>query len=76
MAAVDDVDALLERYKLASAEFVLGNPEPYKGLFSHREDVTLANPFFPWCAGGRRSPKSSSAPHHVLGTASSWARRS
>ena len=31
----------------ATAEFVKGNPEPYKALFSHREDVTLANPFFP-----------------------------
>ena len=28
-----------------------GNPEPYKGLFSHREDVTLANPFFPVVRG-------------------------
>ena len=47
MAAVDDVDALIERYKLATAEFIKGNPEPYKALFSHREDVTLANPFGP-----------------------------
>ena len=51
MAAVDDVDALIERYKLATAEFMRGNPEPYKGLFSHREDVTLANPFFPVVRG-------------------------
>ena len=51
MAAVDDVDALIERYKFATAEFVRGNPEPYKGLFSHREDVTLANPFFPVVRG-------------------------
>jgi len=51
VAAVDDVDALIERYKLATAEFVRGNPEPYKGLFSHREDVTLANPFFPVVRG-------------------------
>jgi ketosteroid isomerase-like protein len=51
VAAVDDVDALIERYKLATAEFVRGNPEPYKALFSHREDVTLANPFFPVVRG-------------------------
>jgi hypothetical protein len=51
MAAVDDVDALIERYKLATAEFVRGNPEPYKELFSHREDVPLANPFFPVVRG-------------------------
>jgi ketosteroid isomerase-like protein len=47
MSAVDDVDKLIEHYQLATAEFVRGNPEPYKALFSHREDVTLANPFFP-----------------------------
>jgi ketosteroid isomerase-like protein len=51
VATVDDVDALLERYKLATAEFVRGNPKPYKSLFSHREDVTLANPFFPVVRG-------------------------
>ena len=47
MSAVDDVDKLIEHYQLATAEFVKGNPEPYKAVFSHREDVTLANPFFP-----------------------------
>src|SRR5215203_3423954 len=47
MSAVDDVDKLIEHYQLATAEFVKGNPELYKKMFSHREDVTLANPFFP-----------------------------
>jgi hypothetical protein len=47
MTAVDEVEALIERYKLATAEFLRGNAEPYKMLFSHEEDVTLANPFFP-----------------------------
>ena len=47
MSVVDNVDKLIEHYQLATAEFVKGNPEPYKALFSHREDVTLANPFFP-----------------------------
>jgi ketosteroid isomerase-like protein len=47
MSEVDDVDKVLEQYQLATAEFVKGNPEPYKMIFSHREDVTLANPFFP-----------------------------
>ena len=54
MSAVEDVDKLIEHYHLATAEFVKGNPEPYKELFSHREDVTLANPFFRPCAGGMR----------------------
>jgi hypothetical protein len=47
MSAVEDLDKVLEQYQLATAEFVKGNPEPYKMIFSHREDVTLANPFFP-----------------------------
>ena len=51
MAAVDDVDDLIERYKLATAEFLRGNPEHYKDLFSHEADVTLANPFFPIARG-------------------------
>jgi ketosteroid isomerase-like protein len=51
MSAVDEVEGLLQRYKLATAEFVRGNPEPYKALFSHEGDVTLANPFFPVVRG-------------------------
>jgi ketosteroid isomerase-like protein len=51
MTAVDEVEALIERYKLATAEFLRGNAEPYKMLFSHEEDVTLANPFFPIARG-------------------------
>ncbi len=47
MAAVDDVDELIEQFHLAQGEVVKGNPEPVKRLFSHREDVTLANPFGP-----------------------------
>ena len=60
MSAVDDVDKLIEHYQQATAEFVKGNPEPYKALFSHREDVTLANPFFPPVRGwdaDRRDPR-------------------
>jgi ketosteroid isomerase-like protein len=44
MAAVDDVDELIEQYQLALDEFMKGNPEPVKKLYSHRDDVTLANP--------------------------------
>ncbi len=47
MAAVDDVDQLIEQFHLASGEFLKGNPKPTQELFSHREDVTLANPFGP-----------------------------
>ena len=47
MAAVDDVDQLIEQFHLAQGEFTKGNPGPVKKLFSHREDVSLANPFGP-----------------------------
>lgn len=43
-----DLDAVVEQYHLAAGEFVKGNPEPYKKLFSQREDVSLANPFAPF----------------------------
>jgi ketosteroid isomerase-like protein len=47
MTAVDNVDQLNEQYHLASGEFLKGNPEPVKKLWSHREDVSLANPYGP-----------------------------
>jgi ketosteroid isomerase-like protein len=45
MSAVDDFDEVVEQYHLALDEFFKANPEPVKGFFSHRDDVTLANPF-------------------------------
>jgi ketosteroid isomerase-like protein len=47
VSAVDEVDELLEQFHLAQGEIVKGNAEPVKRLFSHREDVTLNNPFVP-----------------------------
>src|SRR5215212_1983076 len=44
MAEVDDLDEVVEQYHLALGEFMKGNAEPAKNLFSHREDVSLANP--------------------------------
>jgi len=46
-----DFDTVVEQYHLALGEFVKGNPEPVKKLFSHREDVTLANPLGPPARG-------------------------
>ncbi len=42
-----DFDEVVEQYHLALGEFVKGNPEPALLMYSHREDVTLANPFGP-----------------------------
>jgi ketosteroid isomerase-like protein len=57
MASVDDVDRLIEHYQLALHEFAKGNPEPAKQLFSHREDVTLANPLGPPARGWEQVTK-------------------
>ena len=51
MSAVEDVDQLIEQYNLALDDFLKGNPDPVKNLFSHREDVTLANPLGPPARG-------------------------
>jgi ketosteroid isomerase-like protein len=47
VTAVDDLDEVIEPYDRALDEFMTGNAEPVKEIFSHREDVTLANPYFP-----------------------------
>jgi hypothetical protein len=46
-----DFDEVVEQYHLALDEYVKGNLEPVKMLFSHREDVTLANPLAHLCVG-------------------------
>ena len=46
-----DFDEVVEHYQRALGEFVKGNPEPAKMMFSHREDVTLANPLGPPARG-------------------------
>jgi ketosteroid isomerase-like protein len=47
MASVDDLDGVLKQFKQAGNEFVKGDTEPVQKLFSHRDDVSLANPFGP-----------------------------
>ena len=71
VGAVDDVDDLIEQYYLAQREFLRGNPEPVKDLFSRREDVTLANLYGPPVRGGRRSPRLWSMPHRYAAMARS-----
>ena len=57
MAAVDDLDEVLEQWHSASNEFLKGNPEPVNKLWSHREDVSLANPFGPPARGWEQVAK-------------------
>lgn len=51
VSTVDELDEVIKRYQRALKEFVKGNPEPNKMMFSHREDVTLANPIAPPARG-------------------------
>lgn len=50
-----DFDKVIEESHLALAEFVKGNPEPLKDMYSHRDDVSLANPFGPPVRGWRQA---------------------
>ena len=47
MPAVEEVNRLIEQFQLSMDGFLKGDPEPTKRVFSHRDDVTLANPFGP-----------------------------
>ena len=47
----EDLDQVVEQYHLALGEFMKGNYEPAKQLFSEREGVTLGNPFGPFARG-------------------------
>jgi ketosteroid isomerase-like protein len=46
-----DLDEFVDQYHQALDEFFRGNPEPAKVLYSHLEDVSLANPFGPVVIG-------------------------
>jgi hypothetical protein len=51
MAVVDDFDEVLEQYHLALDEIMKGRADGYKRVYSHQDDVTLANPFGPPARG-------------------------
>jgi ketosteroid isomerase-like protein len=57
MAALDDLDQLIEQYQLALGDFVKGNPEPAQKLWSRLEDVSLANPLGPPARGWEQVAK-------------------
>jgi hypothetical protein len=72
MATVEDFDEVVEQYHLALNDFLKGNPQPVKSFFSHRDDVTLANPLVGlpargrervgWANRGRRRARAASSP--------------
>ena len=49
--ASDDFDKVVEQNHMALDEFMKGNHEPLKKLYSQRDDVTLGNPFGPFARG-------------------------
>jgi ketosteroid isomerase-like protein len=49
--SVPDLGDFIDDYHRALDEFFRGDPEPAKRLYSHREDVSLANPFGPVAVG-------------------------
>jgi ketosteroid isomerase-like protein len=51
VTAEDNVDELLAQFDVAVGEFLNGNPDPGKKVYSHRQDVTLANPLGPAVRG-------------------------
>ena len=51
MPSEEDLDQVIERFQRALNEFLKGNPEPNKEMFSHQQDVSLANPFGPPARG-------------------------
>lgn len=49
-----DFPTVVQRYHAAADEFARGDPEPVKTIFSHGDDVTLANPFGPAVRGWKQ----------------------
>jgi ketosteroid isomerase-like protein len=52
MAALEDLDEVIEQCQRALREFPKGNPQPMQTMFSHQEDAILANPFGGVAHGG------------------------
>lgn len=50
-ASVKELEQVIEQYHTALDVFVRGEREPMKALFSHADDVVLANPFGPAVRG-------------------------
>jgi ketosteroid isomerase-like protein len=48
-------DEVVEQSHLALGEFANGNSEPLKSLYSHSDDVSLANPFGPAVRGWKQA---------------------
>jgi hypothetical protein len=74
MAAADDLDQVIEQYHQVLDEFSRGNPDPLKNLYSSRNDVAIANPFFPLTRGREQVVQRLERSAKNLGMASSASR--
>lgn len=52
-----EFDEAVEQFHMALREFLKGNPAPVQQRFSHRDDVTLANPYGPPVRGWEQVAK-------------------
>lgn len=50
-SSIKDLDEVIHEYHAALDVLVRGDPEPFKALWSHADDVVLANPFGPAVRG-------------------------
>jgi hypothetical protein len=54
MTTTTDISHVLDQYHKAVSAILGGNAQPFKLMFSHREDVTLATPFGPAILGWKK----------------------
>jgi ketosteroid isomerase-like protein len=57
----DDLDDAIEKSHLALGEIVKGDPKPLQAVYSHRDDVTLGNPFGPFVRGWQHAAETMAA---------------
>ena len=71
-----DLDQVVDQSHLALDAFFKGDPEPIKAAFSHRDDVSLANPFGPPALGWTQVAETiaRAASHYRDGRATSFER--
>lgn len=71
-----DLDQVIGRSHLALDAFFKGDPEPMKATYSHKDDVSLANPFGPPAVGWSQVAETMAraAAHYRDGGATSFER--
>jgi ketosteroid isomerase-like protein len=55
LIASDDLNVVVEQCHAGLGELVKGDPEPFKRMWSDRQDVSLGNPFGPFVRGWKKA---------------------